>query len=176
LSDSDSFNSLLFLANPVVNPRKKRADEELIALGRLEEDKIIVPLQTREIPTDVLFTEGKRVRVTHLRTERSPQLRKMYFEHLPPPFLCDMCRIDLAVKYPWTDNLLELHHLLPLRSTVNISTKGTSLDDVIPVCPSCHKSIHAFYRIFLKYNSISDFETKKQAHDIYDNAKELIVL
>jgi predicted HNH restriction endonuclease len=80
------------------------------------------------------------------------------------------------VRYPWTDNLLELHHLLPLSSSLTISLRGTSIDDVEPLCPNCHKGIHVYYSTFLRGSGLEDFETKQQAKEVYSEAKRTVVL
>ena len=53
--------------------------------------EIITPvlIGTRDLPTDLVFTEGKQVRVEHVRIERR-RLRKTYFELMAEPHLCDV--------------------------------------------------------------------------------------
>lgn len=165
------------IATPHIRPRQSDAEAEVIRLGTIEIDKIMpIASVIREVQSDLTFTEGKRVRVTHLRVERSPQLRKLYFANLSPPFLCDMCICDTKERYPWTDNLLELHHLLPLSSVVKMNTKGTSFDDLVPLCPNCHRSIHAYYRLWLRNQNLDDFTNTEQARLVYQDAKTKINL
>lgn len=177
-NDEESFNSLLQLATPEILARVSSSEAQLLRLGALEvgRKEVTIPVHTRETPTDVIFTEGRRTRVTHLRTERSPRLRRIYFDTIAPPYQCDMCHTNLSVRYPWTDNLLELHHLLPLSSSLTISLKGTSIDNVEPLCPNCHKGVHVYYSTFLKGSGLEDFETKQQAKEIYSEAKRQVVL
>lgn len=177
-NDEESFNSLLQLATPDILARVSSPEAQLLRLGSLEVDRkeVAITIHTRETPMDVIFTEGRQTRVTHLRTERSPRLRRIYFDIIAPPYQCDMCDTNLSVRYPWTDNLLELHHLLPLSSSLTISSKGTSIDDVTPLCPNCHKGIHVYYSTFFKVSGLEDFETKEQAKEIYSEAKQKVVL
>ncbi len=84
------------------------------------------------------------------------------------------CSMNTKVRYPWTDNILELHHVLPLAASLNANGTTTLLDDLVALCPSCHKSIHVFYRIKLREWGIEDFGSKKMALDVYEMAKREI--
>lgn len=133
--------------------------------------KIIIP--TFEVftadPADIEFLEGNKKRVEHFRVERSSLLRKYYRQVNPTPHCC-ACGTDMNIKYPWTDYLIEIHHLLPLSSTVAISNRGTSLADIVGLCPSCHRAVHMYYRKWLRANNQSDFKTKQEAHDVFIQA------
>ena len=135
-----------------VSPQIKKSDRKIIK----------VPLN---IP-DIEFAEGKKVRVQHLRIERSALLRKFYIVTHPEP-ICAACEMHIQQKYPWVDYMLDLHHLLPLASVVRISNEGTSLDDMVGLCPSCHRAIHAYYRKWLKSNNLDDFRSKQEAMSVY---------
>lgn len=115
---------------------------------------------------DLAFIEGKKVRVQHLRTERSALLRK-YFVAIHPDPTCAACDMHVKEKYPWADYMLDLHHLLPLSSVVRISNMGTSLKDLVGLCPSCHRAIHTYYRKWLKANNQDDFINKQEAMAVY---------
>src|ERR1700722_6810443 len=105
--------------------------------------------------------EGGRVRVTHLRTERNGALRKAFLNWLLKsrnPILCDVCAADLLHRYPWAERLLlEIHHLMPLSSTVRVEAAGTSFSDLVAICPNCHRAVHAYYTQFLRQGSRADF-------------------
>lgn len=137
--------------------------------------KIVVP--TFEVftadPSDVEFIEGNRKRVEHFRVERSILLRK-YYKRVNPHPVCCACGTDMSSRYPWTDYMLDIHHLLPLSSTVAISTRGTSLADIVGLCPSCHRAIHMYYRKWLKANNQGDFNSKQEAHDVFIQATKEI--
>lgn len=120
-------------------------------------------------PSDIEFLEGNRRRVEHLRVERSGLLRRYYRKMNPTPHCC-ACGADMSIRYPWTEYLLEIHHLLPLSSTVAISGRGTSLDDIVGLCPSCHRAVHMYYRKWLRENNQSDFISKQEAHDVFMQA------
>jgi len=174
--DLQSIEDLRSVVEPLQNHRSPTQQQEILALGRITTEIIKpVALTTREIPEDVLFTEGKRVRVTHLRIERSPQLRRLFFSKSSLP-ICDMCTCDTRYRYPWTDNLLEIHHLLPLSSAITITGEGTSLEDVVGLCPNCHRSVHVYYKRWFEINSVNDFFSKEEARGVYQSAKEAIQL
>ncbi|MCL2361672.1 MAG: hypothetical protein FWC73_07665 [Defluviitaleaceae bacterium] len=115
---------------------------------------------------DLEFIEGKRKRVEHFRVERSPLLRKYFREQNKRP-ICNMCHMDVSEKYPWTEYMLDIHHLLPLSSSVAITTHGTSLNDIVGICPSCHRSVHIYYSKWLKKNGQDDFNSRIEAMEVY---------
>ena len=132
-------------------------------------------VQSRELVSDDLFTEGKRTRVTHIKIERSPLLRKIYFETYPTT-TCDMCKSDTKKRYPWTDNLLEIHHVLPLSSALAVTSAGTSLHDIVPLCPNCHRSVHLYYKTWLNTQVVNDFQNRNEALNVYAQAKSKIIV
>ena len=168
ISNDASIDELLkrFLI-PHNNPPKKIEAEEFIMLTSISTG-IVLP--TIEIFTsdfaDAEFIEGNRKRVEHFRVDRSRLLRKYYMEQNNLP-ICNMCNMVVSEKYPWTDYMLDIHHLLPLSSSIAITTKGTSLDDIVGLCPSCHRSIHIYYSKWLKKVGQDDFGSKNEAMQVY---------
>jgi predicted HNH restriction endonuclease len=170
---SDVFE-LVFAIQPYIHSQKVDRCEEFKVITNFEdwhENDYIIP--TRDMNVDYQFTEGKRVRVSHLRIERSPSLRRRFFENYPDK-ICDMCSLDSDFKYPWVDNILELHHILPLSSSIRVESYGTLLEDIRPLCPSCHRGTHIYYRKWLEEKELYDFRNKKEAWDIYTEAKEQV--
>lgn len=175
-ADEEALKQIEAVAHPIIKTRQSDPNLEVIHLGTIQSEGLVIASVARENQSDLFFTEGKRVRVAHLRVERSPKLRALYFTSVQPPYYCNMCIADLKYRYPWTDNLLELHHLLPLTSVVKIVDKGTSFDDLVPLCPNCHRSVHSYYRKWLKEQNQEDFTDDSQAHFVYEDAKSKIVL
>lgn len=174
LGDLQSEEDLKNIVEPLQSVRSDTQQQEILLLGRITtEITRSISLTTREIPEDIIFTEGKRVRVTHLRTERSPQLRRLFLSRNSVP-ICNMCTCNTRLRYPWTDNILEIHHLLPLSSAITVTGVGTSLDDVVGLCPTCHRSVHIFYRRWFEENSVNDFSSRDQAREVYQLAREAI--
>lgn len=163
---------------PLQAPRKTDPAMELLQLGSHYEDfgvgdvtaGIAVNVQDQE------FAEGNKIRVTHLRAERSTKLRELYFEHSPAPHHCNMCSMDTHIRYPWTDRIIELHHLLPLSSPIRIVKEQTSLKELVGLCPSCHRATHKYYSGWLKKKKLKDFRDYFEAKGVYQEAKNAIVL
>lgn len=169
--DKNAQNEVLneFLNPEIRLPKNDRLEDffEMTSTTR----KIVIPafeLFTAD-PTDIEFMEGDRKRVEHFRVERSGLLRKYYRQMNPVPHCC-ACGIDMNIRYPWTDYMLEIHHLLPLSSTVAISNKGTSLADIVGLCPSCHRAVHIYYKKWLKLNNQTDFKSRQEAYDVFVEA------
>ena len=176
-TDLERFQNLDSIICPMVMPRKAISAEEFLSMTSISTDVVTQPtfLSIREVPTEEVFTEGKRTRVTHLKIERSPTLRRLFFrEH--PDSVCDMCNCNTQERYPWTNNLLEIHHILPLSSTLAITASGTSLDDVVALCPTCHRATHGYYKNWLNSHDYNDFQAKEQVRQIYSEAKDNIRL
>ncbi len=165
------------LLAPQLTPRQPHAGAELLNLGSNFQGTALGDLTISQINViDTEFTEGSKVRVTHLRTERSAKLKDFYFSNIPNPHICDMCSMDTKKRYPWTDRIIELHHLLPLCSPVRVDTEKTSIKDVAGVCPSCHRATHKFYSKWLKTSGLNDFQNYEEARYVYNEAKQGVIL
>lgn len=116
------------------------------------------------------FREGSKVKKTHVTIERNTRLRKEFFRARPTA-TCDVCTLDTAKTYPWTDRIIDLHHLLPLSSGTRVEASGTTFDDLVPVCPNCHRAIHRFYDVWLDGNNKKDFKDTKEARAVYQEMK-----
>lgn len=126
-------------------------------------------------PFDLEFTEGNRARALHLKIERSMKLRELYFARAPSPSVCDMCKLDTLDHYPWTNRLIELHHLLPLSSPIRVEKDSTSLKDIVGLCPTCHRATHKFYASSLDENGLQEFRSVKDAMATYELAKNQFI-
>jgi hypothetical protein len=165
---------------PLNNPPEHDCNSEVLSLGKLggtspKPMHVSPTASTPMDPIDVTFTEGKRVSAQHLRIERDPLLRKKFFAHFAStgsPMQCDVCGLRATSQYPWMTNdgqLLEVHHLLPLASPA--ATGAGGLSNLVPLCPTCHRAVHALYRIELKNLGIDDFPDKATAERTYSKAK-----
>ena len=117
------------------------------------------------------FAEGRKTRKTHLVIERNGKIRQEFFKANPSP-ICDFCATDTSKAYPWVPRILDVHHLLPLCSGARTSKDGTMLDDLVAVCPTCHRGIHRYYDTWLKATGQKDFVDAEQAKVVYDQAKK----
>jgi hypothetical protein len=165
------------LLSPQIGNRNPDAGAELLNLGANFEGTALGDLTISQVNAiDTGFTEGNKIRGTHLRSERSAKLKEFYFSHVENPHICDMCSMDTAKKYPWVDRLVELHHLLPLSSPVRVTASATSTKDVVGLCPSCHRATHKYYSKWLNDKGASDFENHEEARHVYIETKRGIVL
>lgn len=120
------------------------------------------------------FAEGAKSRKTHLVIERNSKIREAFFK-ANPSAVCDFCGKDTASSYPWTNRILDVHHLLPLCSGARTSKQGTLLDDLVAVCPTCHRGAHRYYDQWLKGAGQKDFHDADQAKLVYSEAKQKYV-
>ncbi|EEZ2790506.1 HNH endonuclease [Escherichia coli] len=123
--------------------------------------------------TQQTYQEGNRRLANHYRIERNRKLRERFLSSSLEPDCCDMCRKILHIQYPWVSSLIEVHHKLPLASTVRVQGNSTLLNDLVGLCPSCHKAVHQYYRNFLRDEGKSDFASKEEANEVYERAKSL---
>jgi HNH endonuclease len=172
--DLKGFLGKLELSKSIPNDDRFLEFKEMTTHGNVSTPVILME-EKMNIPMDLVFTEGKRTRITHLKIERSPLLRKIFFTKYPQ-IICNMCELRPRTRYPWSDNLLEIHHLLPLSSGIAFSSSGTSLGDIVPLCPNCHRSIHSYYKIWLDGNAVNDFSSKSEAILVYQEAKKKLIL
>lgn len=165
------------LLAPQLAPRQSDAGAEVLNLGSGFQGMALGDLTISQVNViDTEFTEGSKIRVTHLRTERSAKLKDFYFSNTSDPHICDMCSLDTAKRYPWADRIIELHHLLPLCSPVRVDIGKTSIKDIAGVCPSCHRATHKFYSKWFKTSGLKDFQSYEEARHVYHQAKQEIVL
>jgi len=177
ISHTNDVSAILDAINPVHVEMHPDADASIIALATVGNyDSLEIAFAKSDTVSDHVFTEGKRVHRTHFRLERSNMLRNHFLSRQRRPVLCDMCKVNNDRRYPWTQDLIEIHHLLPLASSVAIRQGKTSLSDIRPLCPSCHRSIHVFYRNWLQEENVDDFRDKDQAYRVYTVAKQEICL
>lgn len=176
--DQEALRKLEELATPIPRRRLKDRASELLATASWKQGQSLpAPVPVREVPEDIVFTEGSRIRTNHLRIERSPKLRALLFASLRHRPVCHMCGRDMQVHYPWVAyaNMLETHHLLPLGSALKVGIQGTSVSDLVALCRSCHGSVHVYYRQWLRDNALRDFRSKQEAISVYEDCKRKYV-
>ena len=176
LTASDAANLFEYL-KPVCGPaHANRAEEidrraELFPSANAEKDYPHTVLSSiSEAGFKDTFKEGHRVRRTHVSIERNRMIRDMFFKQ-NPELACDLCGINTRQIYPWTDRLLEIHHLLPLCSGARTSKDGTLLEDLVANCPSCHRATHRYYETWLAQQNRIDFADAREAKFVYLEAK-----
>jgi hypothetical protein len=120
------------------------------------------------------FREGSKVKKTHVTIERNGSLRRDFFAARPSA-VCDVCTLDTARTYPWTSRVMDVHHLLPLSSGTRVEGSSTTFDDLVAVCPSCHRAIHRFYDRWLERNDRRDFRNRDEARNVYQDMRSQFV-
>ena len=163
-------NEIETLVSPIVRQRNSDTELEIQNIFNISSTSDI-DFKEPASQDDIIFTEGDKIRVTHLRTERNRKVIQHYFNNSPNPKLCDVCDIEVAKRYPWLHNLIEVHHILPLSSPLHVDKAGTSIDDLVGVCPNCHRATHAFYRGYLAEQNLVDFTSEDHARDVYYQVK-----
>lgn len=161
---------------PIGGPREQDGNAEIRRLARLFEqgsthDFFGFPNTVISDVEESGFPEGTKVQKTHVTIERNSGLRKAYFIERPTT-VCDVCDTDTRATYPWTDRVMDLHHLLPLASGTRVVASGTTFDDLVPVCPSCHRAVHRFYGDFFRKSQQRDFTSREEAVTVYQNVKK----
>ena len=166
--------------NPIGGQPSADGDAEIRRLAHLFRDGSIHDFFDYQTTTtsnelDSGFTEGNRIKKSHIVIERNSRLRTLFFRQNPSA-ICDACQMDTHAKYPWTDRVLDLHHILPLSSGTRVdAARGTLLDDLMAVCPTCHRSVHRYYDQYLSNANRRDFIDKGESHRVYLQAKAQIV-
>lgn len=156
---------------PISGPRLADPSEELMRVANAFDESTETLFSLPEIDTDLtlIFPEGSRRFRTHFYLERNRNIRKLFFDSHAIS-ACDVCRLDTKAAYS-VDGMLDLHHLLPLSSGSRVNNSGTSLTDLVPVCPTCHRAVHKFYSSWLRGKSKQDFSGIDEARSVYNTAK-----
>lgn len=170
-----SNREILKCINPVKGFSVNGKTEDFFAMTKLNKRNFIIPSFETEknFYNGLEIKEGERKRVEHIRIERSPLLKRYYRAVHPEP-VCKACNRNMNAVYGWTDYMLEVHHLMPLSMSVGINANGTSLEDLVGLCPNCHRAVHLYYNLWLKENNRKDFYNKTEAIDIYNEAVQQI--
>jgi hypothetical protein len=174
LSQEDA--SIVFTElNAVTPPFKQSPGEELqrraqLFSGGSTHDFFDFPTTVLADVVESGFTEGTKFEKTHIVIERNKKLREEFFKSNPSP-RCELCRLETHQTYDWTERVLDVHHLLPLAAGTRTDGRTTSLEDLVAICPSCHRAVHRFYGLWLKKAKLKDFDTVEQARSVYEEIR-----
>ncbi len=160
---------------PISGPRATDRDAEIRRLANLFRGgstsvAFEYPNTIIEEVVESGFREGTKVQKTHVKIERNVGLRKQFFSARPTS-VCDICLLDTRKTYPWTERVLDIHHLLPLCSGTRVEGRNTTFDDLVPVCPSCHRAVHRYYGNWLDSKNRKDFRNADEAKGVYQDMK-----
>lgn len=156
-------------------PRANSAENEIQRLGLLfksgsTQDFFDYSSTVIQSVSESGFLEGGKAEKTHVTIERNGKLRAAFFSKFDK-VLCDVCLMDTSASYPWTDRVLDLHHLLPLSSGTRVIGQSTTFDDLVAVCPTCHRGVHRYYSYWLKKAGAKDFNGRDEAVGVYHEMK-----
>jgi len=173
--DTDDALDIFESLQPIRGKQEYDSEREIIRLASLYEGAVAdLDLDFAKTVLDEIvaagFVEGTRVERTHVMLERNGAVRSAFFAQHPTT-KCDFCARDTALEYPWANRVLDIHHVLPLCSGTRSSGKGTSLRDLVPVCPTCHRAVHRYYTKWLKEAGRKDFVDADEARAVYGAAK-----
>lgn len=86
---------------------------------------------------DIMVDEGDVIYTTRKTVLRDVALRKKCLQKNGS--VCVVCGFDATKIYGKEfSGLIEVHHLFP----VSAGKRTTSVDDLVPVCPNCHRALH----------------------------------
>jgi hypothetical protein len=161
--------------NPIGGPRAADRDAEIRRLAGLFAGGSTLDFfdYPNTVVTEVVesgFQEGTKVQKTHVTIERNSGLRKAFFQ-ANPTTVCDVCDLDTQQTYPWTERVMDLHHLLPLSSGTRVVGNATTFEDLVPLCPSCHRGVHRYYDNWFRTQQRRDFQSRDEAVAIYNQVK-----
>lgn len=167
---SDEARMIFSDLKAVAGLRLADASQELKRVAdTFNEGTLVMPVGI-EADLPVFFPEGTRKFRTHFYLERNRNIRALFFSRRAI-LTCDVCAMNTKQVYRH-DGLLELHHLLPLSSGSRVESRnGTILDDLVPVCPTCHRAVHKFYTVWLQARAQKDFTGIEEARGVYTSAK-----
>ncbi|MBQ6191205.1 MAG: HNH endonuclease [Bacteroidaceae bacterium] len=104
---------------------------------------------SRITPYSEIITEGASKYVITKTYERSYKLRNAAIEHFSKngTITCDCCGFEFKSFYGATlgTSCIEIHHLKPIFQYASMSMVQTienALNNLLPVCPNCHRVIH----------------------------------
>ncbi len=140
------------------------------SLSTAEELNYNNSIMTESLESGFAFTEGRKIKKAHITIERNSKLRHEFFSKRPA-VLCDLCILDTHETYPWTERVLELHHIMPLSSGTRVMLDGTILDDLVPLCPNCHRAVHRYYDNWLRKEKRQDFSGIDESKQAYEKIK-----
>jgi len=97
---------------------------------------------SEQLEKDIAAREGKLRKVTLSRRERSRILRTHVLA--VRGHCCEICGFDFVGRYgEFAKHCVEIHHL-ELVSASGRHGRTTTLEDLIVVCPNCHRALHQF--------------------------------
>ena len=99
-------------------------------------------IEIKEIEQDLeQYKEGqtnKRVTVSN-KPVRKAKLRKDYLNHLQK---VNKLKCEICGEYENDREMLDIHHILEISNYAEMKKTYSTFNDVIALCPCCHRKIH----------------------------------
>ncbi len=115
------------------------------------------------VPYMEIITEGGIKTVVNKVANRSKKLRKAAIEHFTHDGIikCDCCNFEFKSFYgnKYGSSCIEIHHLKPILQYAEMDETQTieaALQNLLPVCPNCHRVIHKNHITYSKIASFKD--------------------
>lgn len=107
----------------------------------LDNPSFFTPVQYNDEDLDVdLFEEGSKIKVIINKYERNLAAKIKCIEHYGRK--CFICGFKDYENFGTKIGIIEVHHLIPI-SQIKGKYKVNPLEDLVPLCPNCHRAIHS---------------------------------
>ena len=120
----------------------KRREGKKSYIGLKECLYTLEDIEIKEIEQDLeQYKEGqtnKRVTVSS-KPVRKAKLRKDYLNHLQK---VNKLKCEICGEYENDREMLDVHHILEISNYKKINKTHSTFNDVIALCPCCHRKIH----------------------------------
>ena len=129
--------------NSCINLRNKH--EETIMFTRVGKGVygLIEVYEMEEIEVKEIEEQYKEGQVNKVivsnKTVRNPKLRNDYLNHLQKE---DKLQCEICGEYKDDKPMLDVHHILEISNYKEINKTHSTFNDVIALCPCCHRKIH----------------------------------
>ena len=95
-------------------------------------------IEVKEIEEQYKEGQVNKVIVSN-KTVRNPKLRRDYLNYLQKE---DKLQCEVCGEYKDDKEMLDVHHILEISNYKKINKTHSTLNDVIALCPCCHRKVH----------------------------------
>lgn len=96
------------------------------------------------------YDESTKAYYLHVKKERKPQLirnAKKNFKKQNGHLYCQKCNFNKKNEIKYGSDIIEGHHIIPVESLTDKNIKSNTINNILLLCPNCHKKIHTHMRI-----------------------------
>lgn len=113
-------------------------------------ENILDNLNDDKLDVIKIFDESSKKIYTHIRNERDQGIIKkaklrMLKKH--GYLFCEKCGFNEMNNEKYGNEIIEGHHMLPVSKLNKNNVKNNTIDNIILLCPMCHKKLHIFMKI-----------------------------